>query len=82
MWSKADQKTNHENLSNNNQLVMDEAEGTAKHSFGINLLEELDATHQTNTDESHSSSQRESESASSSYSLEFLDSTGLGSTRM
>ena len=82
LWSKTEVETNHENLRNNNQLVIDETEGTAKHSYGINLLEELDATHQTNTDESHSSSQRESESASSSYSLEFLDSTGLGSTRM
>ena len=82
LWSKTELKRNHENMRNNNQLVMDETDETAKHSYDINLLEELDATHQTNTDESHSSSQRESESASSSYSLEFLDSTGLGSTRM
>ena len=82
LWSKTELKANNENLRNNNQLVVDETEGTVKHSYGINLLEESDATHQTSTDESHSSGQRESESASSSYSLEFLDSTGLGSTRM
>ena len=82
LWSKTELKVNNENLRNNNQLMVDETEGTVKHSYGINLLEESDATHQTSTDESHSSGQRESESASSSYSLEFLDSTGLGSTRM
>lgn len=80
--SRTEATTNIENVRNNNQLVMDETEGTVKLSHRINLLEELDAELQTNTDESHSSSQRESESASSTYSLEFQDHAALGSTRM
>ena len=82
MWSKTELSKNRENLRNNNQLMMGGTEKTAKHSYDINFLEESDVTHHTNTDESNSSTQRESESASSSYSLEFVDSTGLGSTRM
>ena len=82
LWSKTELSTNRENLRNNNQLMMDGTEKSAKNSYDINFLEESGATHHTNTDESNSSSQRESESASSSYSLEFVDNTGLGSTRM
>ena len=88
LWSKSGMEVDKENILDDNNAMLEDnlpprnQEGTENlNTNNINLLGESEDS-QTYSDQSRSSSQRESESASSGYSIEFQDEIGLGITRM
>ena len=88
LWSNTEHNAIQEDNKSNKQVNMDKTsfpkngESTNTFSYDITLFDKLEEADQVNSGESHSSSQRESESTSSSHSLDIQDSAGFGSTRM
>ena len=88
LWSNTGQNDIQEDHKSNNLVNTDKiplpknGEKTNTFRYDITLFDKLEETHQVNSGESHSSSQRESESTSSSHSLDIQDNSGFGSTRM
>ena len=88
LWSNTGQNSIQEDHKSNQLVNTDKiplpknGEKTNTFSYDITLFDKLEDTHQVNSGESPSSSQRVSESTSSSHSLDIQDSAGFGSTRM